>query len=461
MKINLRKTKKFNNKSFYSLIMFKFKGIESGNKVRVVADRIYEGILMPIEDERSIFIKLSSGYNIGIDKEKIKDVKIIEKRQEKEIRQEKRQIVENKDLPKITILHVGGTIASKVDYETGAVKALFSPEDIIDMFPEIKNYANIDSKIIGNILSENIRFSHYNIIAKEIEKQIGNGADGIIITHGTDTLHYTSAALSFILENLNIPIILVGAQRSSDRPSSDSAINLINAIYFISKTDFSGVAICMHKTIDDEDAVILPACKSRKLHSSRRDAFKPVNDSIIAEVNYKKDYIKFSDEYKNKITKKDKSKKPTLKLFDEKLKIAIIKAHPNMLLEEINNYKNFDGIIIEGTGLGHMPIEKMDDFTDENEMIFNEIKTLASKIPVVMTTQTIYGRVNMNVYSTARKLKQIGVLGDGLDMTTETAFIKLAWLISNKMDVKENIGKNFRGEINDRILEKQKFEGFK
>lgn len=348
-------------------------------------------------------------------------------------------------MKKISILHTGGTIASKVDYKTGGVSAKFSEKDLLELYPEIKSIAKISSRLIRNMLSEDMNFNHYNLLAKEIQKEVKKGIEGIIITHGTDTLHYTSAALSFILENLPIPVILVGAQRSSDRASSDATLNLISALNFIDKTDFIGVAICMHESINDNSCLILPATKTRKLHSSRRDAFKAINSKPIAKVSKDKvesiDYIHKKPEGKFEI-----------KLFNPKIKIGIIKTHPNMLSEEFKNYSKFHGLIIEGTGLGHLPINKIDSFTQENQKILNEIKKLAKKIPIIMTSQCIFGRINMNVYSTGRKLQEVGVLGNLHDMTTETAFIKLVWLLSNfkKEQIHKLITETIRGEISNR-----------
>jgi len=201
------------------------------DKVKVVTkDEEIEGILMP-EQPGFVVLKLDSGYNIGVDKKRVREIKVLKKRTKREAELPKEK--EKKGLPKITILHTGGTIASKVDYETGGVVSRFTPEEILGMFPELREIANIDSKLIFNISSEDMRFAHYNILAKEVEKEVKKGVDGIIITHGTDTLHYTGAALSFMLKDLGIPVILVGSQRSSDRGSSDAALNLISAAFFI------------------------------------------------------------------------------------------------------------------------------------------------------------------------------------------------------------------------------------
>ncbi|MFH1839802.1 MAG: Glu-tRNA(Gln) amidotransferase subunit GatD [Nanoarchaeota archaeon] len=422
--------------------MVKF-NFNPGDKIEITTKKeTLSGLFMPSK-ENTFILKLDNGYNLGIDKKNIKKAKLLSKYKEKKSKSPK--VIQNSKLPKITILHTGGTIASKVDYETGGVIARFSPEELLEMFPELKKIVNLKSRLISNMWSEDLNFQHYNLLAKEVEKEVKAGADGVIITHGTDTLHYTSSALAFILENLTIPVILVGSQRSSDRGSSDAALNLICACNFIANSKFQDVAICMHSSMEDESCYILPATKSRKLHSSRRDAFKAINTDPIALVD-KQGKIEYSQKVKQK------KGKLNLRLFKE-VKVGILKAHPNMLSKEVSFYKNYDGLVLEGTGLGHLPINKTDSSTIENEKVFAELKKLAKKIPVVMTSQCIFGRINMNVYTTGRKLQEIGVLGNGLDMTTETAFIKLAWLLSNfkKQDVFELISENISNEINERI----------
>lgn len=415
--------------------------LDFGDKIVVTTvEKQYVGNYMPGSDKEKLILKLENGYNVGVDKKKIKKVKVIEKYKRKNVKIESAKI--NKNLPKITILHTGGTIASKVDYKTGAVVASFKPEDILAMFPELSKIANIKSKLIANIMSEDIRFAHYNLMAKEVAKALDD-SKGVIITHGTDTLGYSAVALSFILENLGKPVILVGAQRSSDRGSSDAGLNLISAVKFIIESDFAGVAICMHANMSDKGCFILPACKTRKLHSSRRDAFKAVNDKPYAFVG---EHVKFlRGDYRKG------SGKLNLRLIKPELKIGILRSRPQMFNEEIDFFKDYDGLILEGTGLGHMPIDKVDNLTLENKQILESLEKLCKKIPVVMCSQTIFGRVNMNVYSNGRELQKIGVM-PGEDMLTETAYIKLAWLLSNeKKKVRALINEDLRGEINKRL----------
>jgi len=420
---------------------------EPGDRVKITAAKeAVEGTLMPTEDSDSIFVKLKNGYNIGIDKKSIKKIDILEKA-EKPAKKEKEQKNNQKNpkLPAISILHTGGTIASKVDYATGGVVAAFSAEEIISMFPELTKIANIKSSLVSNMMSEDIRFSHYKMIAEAVIKEVKEGAEGIIIGHGTDTLAVTSAALSFMLEDIPIPVILVGAQRSSDRPSTDALMNLVCAAEFIAKTDFSGVAICMHKSMTDDICAVFPAAKTRKLHTSRRDAFKAVNDTEIAEIDYKTRKISF---LKKDYMKKDSRRKINAKLnFEDK--VAIIKTYPNMLPDLIDalREKKYKGFVLEGTGIGQAPTN-----IKENIPNYDALKKFIDDGGiVVLTSQCIFGIVHDKIYKNCRRLADIGVIF-GKDMLTETAFVKLAWLLGNykKDEVKRLIVKDLRGEISER-----------
>ncbi len=428
-----------------------------GDYVEVTtSDEAIKGVLLesPELEKDAVIIKLDSGYNIGIDKNKVRKISLMPQRKIAENKTKKEKSSSDKKLPKISILHTGGTIASKVDYKTGGVIAKFSEDEMLEMFPELTNIANVSSRQIARIQSEMARIPHYNLMAKEVEKEIEKGADGIIISHGTDTLHYSSAALAFALENVPVPVIMVGAQRSSDRGSTDAALNLISAAYFIANSDFSGVAICMHENISDKSCLILPALKTRKMHTSRRDAFRPINATAIARVDYEDRNVSF---IAKNYAKKDKSRKLRLRLFNEKLKTGMIKTYPGMLASQFLSFKGYDGLVIEGTGLGHIPNEKVDAYTSENRNIQLAVKKLVDSGTVVaIAPQTIYGRIQLNVYTPQRELQEIGVLGHLSDMTPETTYIKLTWLLSNysKEEAKKLITQNLRGEISERTEEK-------
>jgi len=425
--------------------------VREGDRVSVTTDDGETvGTLMPSQKETLTVIKLDTGYNKGINKKRIKQIAVIEPYQPKA---EKVQDAPPKTgLPTIAILHTGGTIASKVDYRTGGVVARFTPTELLDMFPELHDIANIRSRLISNMWSEDLRFGHYNLIAKAIEEEIKQGCKGVIITHGTDTLHYTAAALSFMFESLPVPVLLVGAQRSSDRGSSDAGMNLVCAARFITDSDFAEVAICMHNTTEDNDCAILQGTKVRKMHATRRDAFKSINVLPWAKVSYAEKTVSWLRTGWKRTNKSPPSHKP----FKEDLKIAILKAHPHMRAEQVAWYKGYDAIILEGFGLGgHLPVNEIDPLTTENAKIGKELQTLTKAGTLVATTtQTIYGRVNMNVYSTGRDMKSWGIIGDHADMTAETAFIKIAFLLSTttKEEAKALFSKDIRGEISARTI---------
>lgn len=409
-----------------------------GNKTKV------SGVVYPSNDKKVIVLKMDSGYNVGFDVKKIKSIrKLGWNRKKKE--EDKKDIKIKKGLPTIAILQVGGTIVSKIDYSSGGVITKLSPGELIDMMPEIREIANVSYRKILDIMSEDIRFGHYNLIAKEVEKEIKKGVKGVIITHGTDTMHMTAAALSFIMHNVPIPVLLVGAQRSGDRGSSDGIINMICAAHFIAKSGLRGVGICMHKGMDDDRCVIIPGVKARKMHTSRRDAFRVINGKNAAEVT-KEGKIEVAGGWHKSEGSMD------ARYLKENLKVGILKAHTNMFPENISCFKGYKGLVLEGTGLGHFPGRSYDKISQGNTKIRNELKKLIKNgCVVVLTSQCIFGRVNMNVYTPGRELMEMGII-PGEDMTTETAFIKLAWLLSNfkAKEAGEMMGKNLRGEISSR-----------
>ncbi len=402
---------------------------------------MHRGTLLP-SNGKTMHLKLASGYNVGISPNTVKSVKGIE-RGKKAGKPKTKKPRHVKGLPSISILHTGGTIASRVNYETGGVIASFSAEDIVTMFPELDKTANVKSVFVENIMSEDINFLHYGKIAKAVKKELDGGAEGVIVTHGTDTLHYTAAALSFALEGLKAPVLLVGCQRSSDRPSSDAADNLLCAAHFIAKSDFAGVAICMHADSSDGKCAIIPGTRARKMHTSRRDAFKAINSEPIAFVFAQSGKIEFNSKNYKRRAKGVVEVKPK---FEEKT--GILKARPNLLPEEIDFFRKhrFKGLILETTGIGHMPIN-----TKENSANLKALQALIkSGCVACATSQCIFGRVHESIYTNARRLHGLGAVFLE-DMTTETAFIKLAWLLANNpKQAKELMPKNLHGEISQR-----------
>ncbi len=416
-------------------------GISIGDSVKIIKKDIsYEGMILDRSedaDDKHVVLKLNNGYNIGLE---IQDASItlVEKGEKPKIELKPLDIEKDSKKYDISIISTGGTVASVIDYKTGAVHPAFTADDLIRANPELLEHANINGKAVLNILSENMKPEYWIKSARSIADEINDGAYGVVVAHGTDTMHYTSAALSFILDT-PVPIILTGAQRSSDRPSSDAFLNLLSSIT-AAKSDIAEVMVCMHATDNDTFCHLNRGTKVRKMHTSRRDTFRSINTSPIAKVHNGNIEI-LDKEIKYKERTNDE-----VKLQDVlEPNVAFIKSYPGISGELIDYHidKGYKGIVLEGTGLGHCP----------EDIVPSLARATDSGIPVVMTSQCLYGKVNMHVYSTGRKLMSAGVISAG-DMLPETAFVKLIWALgqTDKLNEVENIMQtNIAGEIQDKL----------
>ena len=432
--------------------ILKKKKIKIGDWVEVKkGKKVFKGILMPktkLSHPSTLILKLENGYNIGIEIDEKTQIRLVKKG---EIRSKKKEIkLEKKEgKPLISILGCGGTVASRVEYVTGAVYPAFTPSDLIQSFPRLEKIANIESKLLFNLFSEDLNVEHWKLIAKNCAKEIKKGVDGIVLMHGTDTMHFTSAALSFMLQNLPIPIVLVGAQRSSDRGSSDNEMNLISAVLTAAKSEIAEVTVCMHASINDDYCFVHQGTKVRKMHTSRRDAFKSINVLPYAKVWYLEEKIEYlREDFKRR--DKRREVKVDLKMNP---RVGLIWIHPNIDPKFIESLSKFyDGIVIAATGLGHVPTNPFKDKLAKS--IIPALKSLIdSGIPVVIAPQTIYGRINLNVYTSGRILKEIGVIGDYCDWLPEVALVKLMWVLGhtkNLKKVRELMLTNIAGEISER-----------
>jgi glutamyl-tRNA(Gln) amidotransferase subunit D len=422
----------------------KFK-VSIGDEVKIVTNNAeFFGIILPRYEtfsDKYIVLKLKSGYNIGIEIENI--IEIINKN--KNIDQSKKPVAKSdpsdnvranddnnshnlfdkmnssKLLPKILLISTGGTIASKIDYRTGGVTSLLTASELYSAFPELSDYGYIYPEFLFNEYSENMNPHHWSALADRISFAINNEHyDGIIVSHGTDTMHYTSSALSFALQNIPIPVLLVGSQRSSDRPSSDAFSNLVGAIRFIKDARYSGIFVCMHHNTSDEVIACHLGTRVRKNHTSKRDAFKSLNGMPFA-------LIENSDIKYNKLLHNGRTERANIsKNFTSRTafsdKVFLLKFYPGFSSSFLDNFLQMDYkvIILEGTGLGHVskdcfPILK---------------KLIDSGIFVFMTSQCIFGTVQMTVYDTGRDLLGLGIISLS-NMSSETAVVKAMWALGN------------------------------
>ncbi len=423
--------------------------INVGDRVRVRKDGLsVEGILMPrieLGDRNSLIVKLDNGYNTGIRVTEDTAVKKLPEKRELE-RFPKVKLRFNPALPSISMVSTGGTISARVDYKTGGVTFLMDPKEILFTAPELSEVVNlVDISSPFKMASEDMSFTEWAKVAKEAAKKLNkDDIKGVIVTHGTDTLHYTAAALSFMLRCLNKPVALVGAQRSVDRGSFDGTMNLICASHYAGYSDIAEVAVVMHATTNDDYCFATRGTKVRKMHASRRDAFRPINDFPLAKIwpSGKMEIIN-----RNFRTRNDCKVEADTK-FDPK--VALVKTFPGIDPQVIDWYaRRVHGIVLEGMGLGHPPSYP----SKPQNSLFPAIKRAIDRgIFVGMTTQTIYGRVHSHVYKNAIELEQMGVVYLG-DMLPETAYVKLGWVLGHTKDpdeIKYSMLANIAGEFNPR-----------
>ncbi len=402
-------------------------GMVVGKRVRVRAKgRIFEGIVMP-SFTGNLVLKLDNGYNVGF-----KEYEIIEVLEESLHSVPVQKLEKREGMPEIKIISTGGTIASKVDYRTGAVTSQFTAEEIAAEVPELVNVCNVDAELLYNILSENMKVENWMELARHVYKALKK-YDGVVITHGTDTMHYTSAALSFMISTPK-PVVLVGAQRSSDRPSSDAAMNVVCAAK-AAVEDIGEVVVTMHGSTSDDFCYVHRGVKVRKNHTSRRDAFQSVNAKPIAKIHYPSCSVEW-------ISWRYRRGERELKLADKmEEKVVLIKFFPGLKSDVLDYYhsKGYRGFVIEGTGLGHVSTDWIDT-----------LKRICEDSLVVMTSQCIWGRICDRVYDTGRDLLKAGVI-EGEDMLPEVALVKAMWLLGNYdlEEAKRLINRNLVGEITE------------
>lgn len=420
-------------------------GVEVGDNVKVATnDGEMSGVLMPRYESASedyIVIKLKSGYNTGIQVGRIKSITKLQKSEPAATTARAPETTEDKGLPRIALISTGGTIASKIDYRTGGVHAALSASELYASVPELANHASIDPEVLLSEYSENLRPDHWTMIADKVAEKVRSGRyRGVVVSHGTDTMHYTAAALSFALQDLPIPVVLVGAQRSSDRPSSDAALNLLGATVFAAKSEYAGVFVAMHASTSDDAIACHIGTRVRKNHTSRRDAFESIDVTPVALVRNNTIEMQKSEIKLAKRSEGSGSLATVKTKFDGK--VALLKYHPGFdpsLIEHAAK-AGYRAIILEGTGLGHVSKECFPALR----------KVVDSGVMVCMTSQCIWGRIRMTVYDTGRDLLDIGVVPLS-DMISETATVKAMWALANSKDPKKTMQENLANEISSSI----------
>ena len=413
----------------------------------------HEGVVLPGAAPEHLTVKLANGYNVSHPISMVESV--VSVADANQVIASISSVQQNQELPKVTIIHTGGTIASKVDYATGAVIARFEPEELLASVPEILEIANIDAIKIGNMWSDDIRPIHWNKMIDACQDAFDSGSVGVVITHGTDTLHISAAALSFAFAGDGGKpagrIVFTGSQRSSDRASSDATENLLSAVYWAANgPEVSGngdaAVTVMHAGSGDGVCAVSPGVGVRKMHSTRRNAFKMVNGERISEITISREGLTHSP-----VTKQEPRETSNPTKYDPDIRIAQFIAGPHLhadLLEAAQS-SGYSAIIIHGTGLGHLPIENPTGDAPENDKLAKVIEN--SPIPVIVANQCINGPVDLNVYSKGRNQQEIGVLGHGSTSSPEALLVKIHWALSNQKSL-EILSENLCGENQSSLM---------
>jgi glutamyl-tRNA(Gln) amidotransferase subunit D len=400
----------------------------------------FSGIILPrseTSDKLHIVLKLATGYNIGINAESVLEVEV-KGRQEAHYKIPEQEFPKDPGKPNVKLFGTGGTIASRLDYRTGAVIPAFSPGELYGSVPELADYCNLDTEKLYGVFSENMGPEQWIGTAKAIGQQIEQGIDGIVIGHGTDVMHHTAAVLSFMVQNSPVPIVMVGSQRSSDRPSSDAALNLIHAVKTAAESDIAETLVCMFGPTSDQYGLLHRGTRVRKMHSSYRSTFRTIGDIPIARVD-RENIIPLRNDYKKRREDRTVDVKA---VFEEK--VSIVYYYPNMQPDIIDSLidNGYKGIVIAGTGLGHV-----------NKPVYPALKRAQEKgVAVYMTVQTLWGYVQMYVYETGREMLELGVV-PAANMLPEVAYVKLCWALGQTNDlekVKEIMLTPIAGEITER-----------
>ena len=381
----------------------------------------FEGVILPRSetlDDLHIVLKLKNGYNVGLHVDRVKSVVEVGYK-EAVYKIPEKEFPRRPTLPSVTLLGTGGTIASRLDYRTGAVIPAFTPGELYGAVPELADICNLTTKKLFGVFSENMAQEQYIALAKAIGDEIANGTDGIVIGHGTDTMGHTAAILSFMVQDSPVPIVLVGSQRSSDRPSSDAALNLIHSVTSAAYGEIAEVQICMFGPTSDRYALLHRGTRCRKMHSSYRSTFRTVGDIPLAMVSRDR-FTYLNKDYR----RRDKARQVKIDaVYNDRT--TILYYYPGMSPDLVDALveKGYRGIVIAGTGLGHV-----------NKPLYPALRKAIEKgVHVVMTVQTLWGYAQMYVYDTGRDLMELGVVP--LDnMLPETALMKLSWVLAHTDD---------------------------
>lgn len=406
----------------------------------------FSGLILPrseTADANHIVLKLETGYNIGIRHDTVEKISV-HGHKEAHYQIPEKEFPHDPKKPRVKLFGTGGTIASRLDYRTGAVIPAFSPGELYGSVPELADICNMETEKLYGVFSENMGPGQWIGTAKAVAAEIEKGVAGIVVGHGTDTMHHTAAALSFMLQDSPVPIVMVGSQRSSDRPSSDAAINLINSTRTAATSDIAEVMVCMFGPTSDKYGLLHRGTRVRKMHSSYRSTFRTLSDIPLGKIDddgvtpFRKDYNQRREDNNIKLNA----------VFDDR--VSLVYYYPNMKPDIIDGLveKGYKGIVIAGTGLGHV-----------NKPLYPALeRARQAGVHVYMTVQTMWGYVQMYVYETGREIMDMGVV-PAANMLPEVAYVKLGWALGQTHD-RQEVKKIMLSPVNGETTAREPHNGY-
>ncbi len=406
----------------------------------------FRGIILPrseTADDEHIVLKLGSGYNVGVSAASVTGMRLLGRR-EAHYKIPEKEFPNDPAKPNVKLFGTGGTIASRLDYRTGAVIPAFSPGELYGSVPELADICNLTTEKLFAVFSENMGPQQYITLARRIGQEIEAGIDGIVIGHGTDTMHHTAAILTFMVQDSPVPIVMVGSQRSSDRPSSDAAYNLIHAVKAAAHGEIAEVMVCMFGPTSDQYGLLHRGTRVRKMHSSYRSTFRTIGDIPLAMVTGEKITYLRSDFRRRRRDRRVRINTA----FEEK--VTILYYYPNMQPDLVDAIVDcgYRGIVIAGTGLGHV-----------NKPLYPALRRAYEKgVHIYMTVQTLWGYVQMYVYDTGRDIMKLGVV-PASNMLPEVAYMKLCWALGQSDD-REEVARIMLTPVSDEITPREPYNGY-
>jgi glutamyl-tRNA(Gln) amidotransferase subunit D len=424
-------------------------GFKVWSEVRITTTRgTFEGLVLPrseTSDDLHVVLKLGTGYNIGLRHDTIQAVEELGYR-EAVYRIPEKDFPRDPVLPHVKLYGTGGTIASRLDYRTGAVIPAFTPGELYGSVPELADICNLETEKLFSIFSENMGPEQYVVLAEKVGDAIRAGYAGVVIGHGTDTMHHTAAVLSFMVQHPPIPIVMVGSQRSSDRPSSDAARNLISATWTAARGPIAEVMVCMFGPTSDRYNLLHRGTRVRKMHSSYRSTFRTLGDIPLAMVEDGGTLTPLKEDWRPR--RNDREVTVQAK-YDER--VTILYYYPGMHADVLDALVDcgYRGIVIAGTGLGHV-----------NRVIYPALERARDAgVHMYMTLQTLWGFVQMQVYETGREILQLGVV-PLKNMLPEVAFVKLGWALGVHPDDPDAVRTLMTTTLAGEMTEREPHDGY-